>query len=376
MPESTFHEMLRRLDIVFVIDTTGSMGPCIAEVRKKLNHLASSVSGASVRPDVAFGVVAYRDHPPQEPSYVTCVNPIVSDLAAVQRTISGLTAEGGGDEPEAVMDGLWDALQKSQWRQGSQRVILLVGDAPAHDPCKCELTFPRIYAEAKKQDVRIFALGTSGSPQMIRQFKQVAEKTGGLFAKLDDAASLIEKILALLESSVIVDMEVSLAVYNRRMSGMAPAGIARQIGRSETEVLAIIRQLEQKGAKWPADAADAPFAPTTGAAPMVISGVLPWGGNAAGGSMGTARPIMVPIMNYTASSTFPVRWMGWQGARGYELQEARDGTFAKPQAVYSGPELSWLAEGKPSGAYYYRARLESADGSWSEWSEVQQTVVA
>ena len=71
MTETGFEQALRQLDIVFVIDTTGSMQPCIDQVQQKLSHLAQTIAGASFRPDVAFGVVAYRDHPPEDDTYVT-----------------------------------------------------------------------------------------------------------------------------------------------------------------------------------------------------------------------------------------------------------------------------------------------------------------
>lgn len=85
--------------------------------------------------DVKFGFVAYRDHPPEENSYlVKCC-----DLCEVDDAISyirSLDAAGGGDIPEAVMDGLMAAVQGITWRKGSgappTRYIIHLLDAPPH----------------------------------------------------------------------------------------------------------------------------------------------------------------------------------------------------------------------------------------------------
>lgn len=379
MTEMTFEETLRQLDVVFVIDTTGSMEPCISQVQRKLNHFAKTIAGASVRPDVAFGVVAYRDHPPEDLTYVTQVYPLSRELAQVQQIINGLQAEGGGDAPEAVMDGVWDALQDSQWRAASYKAIVLVGDAPAHTRCPRELTFDKIIKEARERQSPIFAVGASSDSQMIKQFQRLADSTGGLFARLDDIGMLIERILSLLEKTVIVDMEVGLAVYNRRMAGLAAAEIAQQIGRSETEVEAVIRSLEAKGAKWPthpaATGVDAPSLATAAKTPVV--GTVPISVPGSGPSrLVVGKPTIVPITNFTAQPTYQVRWMGWQDAQGYELQESSERSFARAKTVYAGTDTGWTAQDQDAGTYYYRARMQDAAGQWGEWSDVQSTIVS
>jgi Mg-chelatase subunit ChlD len=381
--ETAFEEMLRRLDIAFVIDTTGSMGAGIGQVQKKLNYFAQTIAGASTRPDVAFGVVAYRDHPPEDLTYVTQVYPLSRELGKVQEVLNGLQAEGGGDDPEAVMDGLWDALQESQWRTSSYKVIVLVGDAPAHERCPRELNFDMIIKEARQREILIFSVGTSSDALMSRQFKLLADATGGLFARLDDIGTLIEKILSLLEQTVIVDMEVSLAVYNRRMAGLSASEIAKQIGRPESEVTAVMRSLEKKGAKWPSASPirseaepGMPRPPTPASTKTPVVGTVPIGAPTSEPSQLISRPTIVPITNLTAQPTYQVRWMGWQGAQGYDLQEASDPSFTRAKTVYSGTDTSWTAQDQPTGTYFYRVRMQDAAGRWGEWSETQSTVVS
>src|ERR1044071_5396679 len=78
------------------------------------------------------GFVEYRDHPPQEKTFVTRVNPLTSDIKRMQKAINSLKADGGGDAPEAVYDGVFAACKQIEWRPFSCRFTLLVGDAPPH----------------------------------------------------------------------------------------------------------------------------------------------------------------------------------------------------------------------------------------------------
>jgi hypothetical protein len=89
-----------------------------------------------------FGVVAFRDHPPQDSSFVTKVltprpgfSPeqvdFVADPGIVANVLNTLTASGGGDGPEASTDALQLCLT-ADWNDGASRVAILITDAPPH----------------------------------------------------------------------------------------------------------------------------------------------------------------------------------------------------------------------------------------------------
>ena len=84
-----------------------------------------------VREDLRVGLVAYRDHPPQDHTYVTRNFGFSSDIDKVHRDLSSLYASGGGDGPEAVTAGLAEAL-KMDWRENASKMIVLIADAPPH----------------------------------------------------------------------------------------------------------------------------------------------------------------------------------------------------------------------------------------------------
>lgn len=121
-------------DLVFVQDCTGSQGSYISSATKNIELICENIfeSGKlQSREDLRVGLVAYRDHPPQDHSYVTKNFGFSSDISKVHRDLSSLYASGGGDGPEAVTAGLMEALGM-EWRPEASKMIVLIADAPPH----------------------------------------------------------------------------------------------------------------------------------------------------------------------------------------------------------------------------------------------------
>ena len=115
-------------------DCTGSQGSYISSATKNIQLICDNIyqSGKlQAREDLRVGLVAYRDHPPQDHTYVTRECGFSSDIDKVHRELSGLYASGGGDGPEAVTAALAVAL-KMDWREQASKMIVLIADAPPH----------------------------------------------------------------------------------------------------------------------------------------------------------------------------------------------------------------------------------------------------
>jgi hypothetical protein len=118
------------LDLVIAIDTTGSMGPVINDVKASVARLINTLQSGSG--NVRVGVVAYRDVGDE---YVVRQYPL-TDLKTggaegLTAFIGGLIADGGGDWPERV-DAAVQAAESMNWRPGVPGSIVVIGDAPAH----------------------------------------------------------------------------------------------------------------------------------------------------------------------------------------------------------------------------------------------------
>ena len=137
-------------DIVFLIDVSGSMSPIIDALRKNIEAFVDSLksgdanNAAPVR-DWRGKVVGYRDieSAPSEGLEWYEDNPFVRDTAALKAQLAGLQAQGGGDEPESLLDALYkvatmeastkgtqsEDANKWRYRSDAARVVVVFTDA-------------------------------------------------------------------------------------------------------------------------------------------------------------------------------------------------------------------------------------------------------
>ncbi len=119
--------------MVFLQDTTGSQGPYIKAATKAIRDICNKISAASEisKDHIRFGLIAFRDHTPQDNTYVTKSFGFTSDIAIMQKNLSSLVAAGGGDGPEAQTAALAAALDL-EWAEDAMKIVVLITDAPPH----------------------------------------------------------------------------------------------------------------------------------------------------------------------------------------------------------------------------------------------------
>lgn len=118
------------LDLVFLMDCTGSMGSYIQKGRDSIMNIVEKVT-ASEKADVRFAYIAYRDHPPQDRSFITKVHDFTKSTKDMRHNLSLYNAQGGGDGPEAVTEALHEAL-KLNYRKNAIKIAVIIADAPPH----------------------------------------------------------------------------------------------------------------------------------------------------------------------------------------------------------------------------------------------------
>ena len=122
------------MEMVFVLDTTGSMGGLLSGAKQRIWGIVNGVmQTSSSLSSVKVGLVAYRDRGDR---YITQVLPLTEDLDKVYSTLMEYEAEGGGDEAENVRRALAEGVANAGWSQPSAnhaQILFLVGDAPPHD---------------------------------------------------------------------------------------------------------------------------------------------------------------------------------------------------------------------------------------------------
>ncbi len=170
------------LDLVFLIDATGSMGDEIAKLKTTLRTIADEVARLPSRPDTCFGLVAYRD---RGDAFLLRSHDFTNDLGAFQKVLDELQANGGGDTPEAMNEALNETVHRLSWRgTGTTRLVVLLADAPPH----LDYGGPQYdddMAAALGKGIKVFSVGASGLDKQGEYIqRQIAQYTGGRFVFL------------------------------------------------------------------------------------------------------------------------------------------------------------------------------------------------
>jgi Mg-chelatase subunit ChlD len=203
------------IDLVFLVDETGSMGAYIEEVKRRLLEIIEAIRRAPLCRSLRLGLVSYRDHPPQDRSFASRVVPLTDDIAAIKKGVGRMEASGGGDGPESVTDGLYD-LVRLDWRPRAARVVVWVGDAPPHgvepsgdgfpNGCPCGHHWYTQAENAREMGIVIHAVGCLPALREYQGaedvFKTVAKTSRGLYLPLAQASLLIPLITGVAESEL------------------------------------------------------------------------------------------------------------------------------------------------------------------------------
>jgi von Willebrand factor type A domain len=174
-----------RLDLVFVIDATGSMGDEIDKLKRSMREVADRIAawpGLVQAPDLCFGLVAYRD---RGDAFFVRGADLTNDLAAFQAELGALHAGGGGDYPEAMAEALHTAVHRLSWRgEGTARLVVLLADAPPQRRPEG----PHLDHEARAalaRGIKIVSVGASGLDREGElAMRLAAQATGGRFVFL------------------------------------------------------------------------------------------------------------------------------------------------------------------------------------------------
>jgi len=173
------------IDIVFILDNTGSMGGTITGVKDSIVAFAQTLEAAGV--DAKFGLVTYGDSAlhPTPPGYITSegftdasyLRPVLdlTTAASLEGTLATVHADGGGDGPENPLDGVkWSlttnastgAFENITWRTGAQKVLVILTDINGHQSVeadtssnnKCTTTATLEIARIRNFTVKVYAV--------------------------------------------------------------------------------------------------------------------------------------------------------------------------------------------------------------------------
>jgi len=185
----------RDVEIVFVLDTTGSMGGLIDSAKRKIWGIVNEIlQNQGEGSKVKIGLVAYRD---KEDDYVTKITQLNENLDEVYSELMNLKAAGGGDEPEHVRRALHEGINSIQWsksRRDLTKIMYLVGDARPHTDYK---DYPTTVVTAKKAKQKGIIINTiqCGNLRRTEEFwRNIAQYAGGEYFRIaqDGGSQVVE----------------------------------------------------------------------------------------------------------------------------------------------------------------------------------------
>jgi uncharacterized protein YegL len=180
----------QRVEVVFVLDTTGSMSGLIHAAQEKIWSIASTLAQAQQAPEISMGLVAYRD---RGDAYVTQVVDLNRDLDSMYAKLMDFRADGGGDGPEAVNEALEAAIHRMSWSQdaGTYRVVFLVGDAPPHMDYQDDVKYPQVVAAAAAKGIVVNTIQCGGLSDTVAPWKHIAALGRGRYFTVEQAGSAV-----------------------------------------------------------------------------------------------------------------------------------------------------------------------------------------
>ncbi|KAL7713994.1 VWFA domain-containing protein [Entamoeba marina] len=198
---------MTELDLVFICDTTGSMGSYLSAAKKSIEKIVTTIT-QSEKCDVRFALVEYRDHPPQDSSFAFRLTDFTASMKEIQRAVDQMRADGGGDGPESVACA-FHCASELKYREKATKVAVWIADAPPHGfspnsgdgfekGCPCGHDFIEVVHDFMKKGIVVYSVGAEvlSFSYLRTLMRAVAEMTGGQYAALASADVLGDLITA------------------------------------------------------------------------------------------------------------------------------------------------------------------------------------
>jgi hypothetical protein len=182
-------DVVPKIEVAFVLDTTGSMGQLIGGAKQKIWTIARQIAAGKPAPAVKLSLVGYRDRGEE---YVTKMFDLSDDLDAIYGNLMAFQAARGGDTPESVNQALHEAVTKVAWSKDTAtlRIIFLVGDAPPHMDYPDDVKYPETIQLAKAAGIIINTIQCGNMAATTPFWQEIASLSGGGYVQIDQSGGM------------------------------------------------------------------------------------------------------------------------------------------------------------------------------------------
>ena len=187
----SLYEEVTKLDLMFMIDTTGSMCDELEYLQKEVEDVIKRVAKENKAVSINVSVNFYRD---ESDEYVVLDNPFYSNIEKNMTILNEQYADGGGDFPEAVHLAINNAVNEHQWRDDSVKLCFMVLDAPPHseeDIIGIDKELKEYVMDAAEKGIRIIPVASSGvDTETEFLMRSYAVMTGGTYVFLTNDSGI------------------------------------------------------------------------------------------------------------------------------------------------------------------------------------------
>jgi hypothetical protein len=191
------------IDVCISFDTTGSMYPCLTQVRRDVDKTIKQLFGDI--PDLRIAIIAHGDYCDKNRPYVTKILDFTKKVYDVSQFVNKVKSTDGGDAAECYELVLHQARTKLKWKSGRAKVLVMIGDDVPHQ------VGYRCYGMGKANEIDwrnelgllveagINVYGVHAMPGCRRHSKpfytEIARKTGGFYLTLDQFSIINDLIM-------------------------------------------------------------------------------------------------------------------------------------------------------------------------------------
>ncbi|MBL1431453.1 MAG: hypothetical protein COA60_008110 [Robiginitomaculum sp.] len=165
-----------KVEVAFVLDTTGSMSGLIEGAKQKIWSIANEIIDVEEdsQTKVSFALIGYRD---RGDAYVTKSYDMTDDIHGIYGNLLQFQAKGGGDRPESVNQALYEAVNDLSWSSDGKtlRMVFLVGDAPPHMDYDNDIQYPQTARMANNRDIIINTIQAGRDSETSRIWRTIAK---------------------------------------------------------------------------------------------------------------------------------------------------------------------------------------------------------
>ncbi len=176
------------IDIMFVIDTTGSMGDELSYLQVEIEDVMKRIQETFLDADIRIAFLFYRDI---TDDYITRCFDFSSDIDSQLEHLKDQSAGGGGDFPEASERALYEAMRKNWTKGHSTKLLFHVADAPPHEDPESMMMYKETLLTALNKGIKIIPVASSGVDKLT-EFLMRAEAmlTGGTYVFLTNHSGI------------------------------------------------------------------------------------------------------------------------------------------------------------------------------------------